>query len=108
VLGRDGLEHTTQSAWLPPDSVSQLATGVKPLVLKRGDKLEVRQLVVLLAAVLVVHLEACRDGAVGALPGDDVSHAEPPCMPDAVVTLGSGVAGPAGMLASHDVPLGST
>jgi hypothetical protein len=95
----DWLEHTAHPAWLPPDAVAQLATGVKPLVLKGRDQHEVGQVIVLPVAVPVVDMEALGEGAMGALPDNDVGH--PGAAPDIdpVIATGGRVPGAAGMVA---------
>ena len=74
MLDGGPLEQTAHPAWLPPDTGTQLATGVNPLVCSGIDKLKVGQTVVLLVVVPVMDPEAGGHKTVLPLPRDDVRH----------------------------------
>ena len=72
VFSPDWFSLSADSARLPPDAVSQLASPVDSLVLGRTDEPQVFESVVLLVFVDVVEAESCWNRSKGLLPKDDV------------------------------------
>ena len=75
---RDGLELAADTAGLPPHAIAEFAPAVESLVGCGVEEREVVDAVVLLVLVLVVDLESSGDGAVVALPLDNVREAHSP------------------------------
>src|SRR3990167_9444820 len=72
MLSGDGFPFSADSAGLPPDSISEFASGVDSLVLKGGNEPEVFESVVLFVLVDVVESPSGRDRPECCFPREDV------------------------------------